>query len=195
MIAHLRGRVLSKHASMIVIECAGVGYGVVMSLTALAKVRTGEETAVHVHTHVGQDVLRLYGFLDVLEQRTFEVLIGISGVGPKLAMAVLSTLAPAELAEVVAAGRSADLVRIPGVGQKTAARLLLELRDRLAKIVTPAEPKVAGGIAEDDLASALVDLGFGASAAHRAAQQALRALPGEREIATLVREALRASTR
>lgn len=195
MIAHLRGKVVSKQASTVVIECGGVGYGVAMSLTALAKVRVGEDVGVHVYTHVGQDILRLYGFLDALEQRVFAVLIAISGVGPKLAMAVLSTLAPGELAAVVAGGRAADLVRIPGVGQKTAARLLLELRDRLPKVVAAAHPEQAAGVAADDLASALVDLGFSAAAAQRAAQHALRTLPNEQDVSTLVREALRASTR
>lgn len=193
MIASLKGVVAHKDASSAVIECGGVGYGVVMSLTSLSSLgAVGSEARLLIHTHVGQDVLRLYGFVDAEERRTFELLIGISGVGPRLALAVLSTFTSAELADVVGLHDTAALVRIPGVGKKTAERLALELKDRLV----PAKGATgkANGMLED-LKSALRNIGFANAIADRAAQDALTAHPEQTDVAILVREALRATTR
>lgn len=192
MIARLRGELVHKDASGAVVDCGGVGYGVAMSLSALARIGDlGKGVELLVYTHVTQESLRLFGFLEAEEKRLFEVLIGISGVGPKLALAVLSTMSPSELGDVVAREDARALVRIPGVGKKTAQRLLLELKDRLpaAEIVSPAV-----GL-RDDLESALVNLGFNAAAAAKATEVAMAGHPGEVDLASLVRAALRASTK
>lgn len=190
MIASLRGRVVHKDGSSAVIECAGVGYGVFMSLASLSRLGgVGSEAFVLVHTHLSQDALRLYGFADPSERDTFEVLIGTTGVGPKLALAILSTLGPDELAGIVGRGDKVALTRIPGVGAKKAERLLLELKGRL--------PEGRGGAVAGapslttDVVSALVNLGFAPDVAEKAARAAIEKNTGEQEIASLVRAALR----
>jgi len=193
VIASLRGRLVHKDAGGVIVECGGVGYGVAMSLSALERIGAlGGEVHLLTHTHVGQDVLRLYGFLEAGELRAFQILIGISGVGPKLALAILSTFNADELRGVVARADTRALVRVPGVGRKKAERLLLELKDRLP--VSDAAALPPGEVLRDDLTAALVDLGFTAAAADRAAADALAAAPGETDLAILVRSALRAST-
>jgi len=197
MIASLRGTLLDKTAEQAVIECAGVGYQVFMSLSSLSQLGpVGNEVVVLVYTHVTSETHRLYGFLEPAERRTFEVLISITRVGPKLAIAVLSAMSPGELADAVARGDAAAISGIPGVGKKTADRLLLELRDKLRStptttLGTAAKPSDTMG----DLVSALVNLGFKDSVAERAASQAMAGANGEGDLATLVREALRATTR
>ncbi len=194
MIASLRGTLVRKGTDGVVIECGGVGYGVAVSLASLQKLgREGAEAHLFVHTHLTQDALRLFGFVDPGEQEAFLVLIGTSGVGPKLALAILSTLSPAELADVVARADRAALTRIPGVGAKKAERLLVELKDRLTGLLLPGTSRA--GVVLSDLVSALVNLGFSAQIAERAARDALEADPEEQELATLVRAALRRTTR
>jgi Holliday junction DNA helicase RuvA len=166
-----------------------------MSLTSLARLGAeGSEVAVLVHTHVTQDAIRLFAFADSAERQAFNVLIGTTGVGPKLALAVLSALGPEELVDVVLRGDRGALTRIPGIGAKTADRLLLELKHRLpdrlaASTAAPGRGGVAG-----DLAAALVGLGFKPAHADEVARQALEQNPAERDLATLVRHALRATT-
>lgn len=195
MIASLKGRLLAKDTTGAVVEAGGVGYGVSMSLSSLARLgEAGDEVQLLVHTHLSQDALRLYGFADAAERAVFEILIATSGVGPRLALAILSTLCPAELQEVVARGDKGTLNRIPGVGPKKAERLLLELKDRLKGAAVPMRD--AGDQALfADLVSALANLGFKEALAEQAAKQALDAHPGEGELTVLVREALRATTR
>lgn len=192
MIASLRGRLARKGATDVVVDCGGVGYGVAMSLTALDRLGPeGSEVQLLVYTHVTAEILRLYGFLDATEKRFFEILIGISGVGPKLALALLSTLTTGELNEAVARADIKLLVRVPGVGRKTAERLVLELKDRLPKV----DVETLATDLRGDLQSALADLGFGAAAADKATDAVLGEHPGVTDIAVLVRAALRASTK
>ena len=154
------------------VEAAGVGYDVVISVPTFTELpATGAEVALHVHTHVREDALALYGFLRIEEKRLFERLISVSGVGPKLAMTILSGMPSA--AEIVAAIRNNDvarLTRIPGVGKKTAERLALELKDKLDSFgefgSMPA--KAAGSPLEEDAISALVNLGYQRPTAERA---------------------------
>jgi holliday junction DNA helicase RuvA len=189
VIASLRGRLLHKDAVSAVIECAGVGYGVAMSLTSLAKLGpVGGEVQVLVHTQLSQDALRLFGFGDASERQIFEVLISITGVGPKLALAILSSVSPDELSGIVSRADRVALTRIPGVGAKKAERLLLELKDRLPEPTSVSRPGRSTVLA--DVHSALVNLGFTPDVAEQAARQALAAQPDELEIATLVRAAL-----
>lgn len=196
MIERLRGVLVQRDAGGAVIECGGVGYGVAMSVGALARLGALQsEVVVLVHTHVAEDALRLFGFVDAAERAAFLTLLHTTGVGPRLALAILSTLSPAELAEAVRRGDKAMLTRIPGVGAKKAERLLVELRDRLGPAMA-GSVAVVGGSVHADLASALTNLGFAPPVAERAAQQVLRAAPphqqGPEHLPGLLRAALRA---
>ncbi len=170
MIAHLRGKLIEKHPGQAVVEAAGVGYDVVVSVPTFAALpAAGAEVALHIHTHVREDALALYGFLRKEEKQLFEKLISVSGVGPKLAMTILSGLPSA--GEIVSAIRGNDLARmtkIPGVGKKTAERLVLELKDKLDAFgVAPAKMAAASPL-EEDVLSALVNLGYQRPHAERA---------------------------
>ena len=197
MIANLRGVLLHKDGEGVVVDCGGVGYGVAMPLcclTGLGEERT--EVEILVHTHVTQDALRLYGFTRGLTREVFVALIGISGVGPRLALAILSMFSPEELRDIAERGDKGQLIRIPGVGAKKAAKLLLELKDRLPPM-SP-ESRAAGRSAPavfDDLVSALVNLGFKDGVAEDAGRRALEAEPNEENVALLVKAALRWTTR
>ena len=194
MIASLRGELIAKDVQGAVIECAGVGYAVGMSVPALSRLgAVGSPVQVLVHTQLSQDALRLFGFVDAHERDTFAILLGTSGVGPRLALAILSTLTPAELADVVAQGNKTALTRIPGVGPKKAERLLVELKGRFS---TPEGLTIHApqGSVLGDLLSALLNLGFAQPVAEQAARQAIDFNPGEMNLATLLRTALRATT-
>ena len=175
MIAHLRGKLISKHPGQAIVEAGGVGYDVVISVTTFTELpATGAEVALHVHTHVREDALALYGFMRADEKRLFERLISVSSVGPKLAMTILSGMPSA--AEIVGAIRSSDvgrLTKIPGVGKKTAERLALELKDKLDSFgVAPAKSAAASPL-EEDVLSALVNLGYQRPTAERAGAAAV----------------------
>jgi Holliday junction DNA helicase RuvA len=174
MIAFLRGRVLDKHPNRIVVDVNGVGYDVSVPLSTYYNVgEAGAEVALHVHTHVREDALQLFGFLTSLEQLLFERLINISGIGPKLAIAVLSGIETGELVASVQRADVARLTRIPGIGKKTAERIVLELKDRLADVAVSAgigatQPST-GDRLRDDLVSALENLGYHRPLAEKAA--------------------------
>ncbi len=191
MIASLRGTVRQKDLQQAVIECQGVGYGVAMSLSSLQSLPPeGQLAFVFVHTNFSQDALRLYGFVNSGERDTFLVLLSTPGVGPRLALTILSTLSPAELAAAVRDGDKAQLCAITGVGKKKAERLLIELCDRLPQVLPTALPLPS---LRHDLISALTNLGFAGPEAERLAQQAMAANAGEKELTALVRSALRTS--
>ena len=165
MIAFLRGRVLDKFPNRIILDVSGVGYEVHVPLSTYYEIgEVGSEVSLRVHTHVREDTLQLFGFLTPLEQLLFQRLIAISGIGPKLAVAVLSGIDSRELVVAVQRADVARLTRIPGVGKKTAERMVLELKDRL-KDVAPA-PEAEGAQAStgdrlrNDLISALENLGY-----------------------------------
>jgi Holliday junction DNA helicase RuvA len=165
MIAFLRGRVLEKHPNSVIVDVAGVGYNLAVPLSTFYTIGdAGAEITLRVHTHVREDQLALFGFATALELTVFERLIAISGIGPKLALAVLSGIEPRELVAAVQRDDVARLTRIPGVGKKTAERIIIELRDRLPKameaVAVGAPPPSPGDALRDDLASALVNLGY-----------------------------------
>jgi Holliday junction DNA helicase RuvA len=173
MIAFLRGRVLEKSPNRIIIDVNGVGYDLHVPLSTYYDIGdAGSDVSLRVHTHVREDALQLYGFLTPLELLVFERLIGISGIGPKLALAVLSGIGSRELVTAVQAADIARLTRIPGVGKKTAERIVLELKDRLGDV--PADPGAAGtprstgDRLRTDLISALENLGYHRPLAERA---------------------------
>ena len=194
MIARLRGTVVEKMPTRVVLEVGGVGYEVHVPLSSFSAVGdAGSDLTLHVHTHVREDVLQLFGFASPLEQTLFERLITVSGIGPRLALAVLSGLAPSELVQAIAGADLARLTSIPGVGRKTAERIVLELKDKLAGIGLPHAAGDAVGPRED-LVSALVNLGYHRPAAEKAVEQALKSAPGT-DFQQALRHALRTLTR
>ena len=175
MIAQIRGRLLRKEPQEAVVDVAGVGYRVAIPLSTFYRLgETGDEVTLLTHTHVREDTLALFGFLTAAEQALFERLIAVSGVGPKLAVSILSGI---EAPDLVLALRSSDvarLTRIPGVGKKTAERLVLELKDKMQGLAVAEEPApVPASTAKEDLVSALVHLGYSRPEAERGVERAL----------------------
>jgi len=173
MIAHLRGRILEKNPSRVILEAGGVGYEVTISVPSFSGLPSeGAEVSLYIHTHVREDTLALYGFLRREEKQLFERLISVSGIGPKLAITVLSGIASDALVTALRGNDLTALTRIPGVGKKTAERMVLELRDKLdglAAAPTPAPPMRM----EEDVISALVNLGYQRGSAEQAVKRAL----------------------
>ena len=199
MIAHLRGRILEKHPNRIVVDVNGVGYEVAVPLSTFYGLGdAGADVALRIHTHVREDALALYGFATVLEQDLFERLIGVSGIGPKLGLAVLSGIEPLDLIRAIEQADVARLTAIPGVGKKTSERIVLELKDRLPKTQVVA---VAAGYGDpeppllrDDLISALVNLGYHRPLAEKAVAAAVKVTPDggfERTLKQALRELAR----
>lgn len=193
MIAHLTGRILRKAPQETVLDVAGVGYRLQIPLSTFYRLgEPGDEAGLLVHTHVREDALLLFGFLTPQEHGIFQRLIEVSGVGPKLALNILSGI---EAAELVDALRSADvsrLTRVPGVGRKTAERLVLELKDKLPPAGEEARAPAAGGPSalKGDLVSALANLGYGRGEAERGVEKTLAGDP-EGRFEDLLRTALR----
>jgi holliday junction DNA helicase RuvA len=181
VIAHLRGRLFEKRPNRIVVDIGGVGYEVFVPLSTFYVLgEPGAEVALRVHTHVREDALALYGFGSSLEQDLFERLIGIGGIGPKLALAVLSGIEPLDLVRAIERGDIARLTSIPGVGKKTSERIVLELKDRLPRTTDQPEgpPSAPTSLTmRDDVLSALVNLGYHRPLAEKAVDAALRAAP------------------
>jgi holliday junction DNA helicase RuvA len=169
MIAHLRGTLLSKHPNQAIVEVHGVGYDVTISVATFSELSApGSEVALHIHTHVREDALSLYGFLRLPEKQLFEKLMTVSGIGPSLAIKILSGITATELVAAIRGGEVMRLTRIPGIGRKTAERMLLELKDKMP-VTEPAEPSVAATTpVEEDVLSALVNLGYQRGAAEKA---------------------------
>ncbi|HTT19479.1 MAG TPA: Holliday junction branch migration protein RuvA [Candidatus Sulfotelmatobacter sp.] len=176
MIAHLRGKLLAKHPNQAVVETAGVGYDVTISVPTFSDLPgVGAEVALHIHTHVREDVIALYGFLRPAEKVLFEKLITVSGIGPKLAITILSGMAADEMVGAIRGNDLARLTRIPGIGRKTAERMVLELRDKLPEAV-PAITTTVTAVTptQEDVVSALVNLGYQRAAAEKALESSLK---------------------
>jgi Holliday junction DNA helicase RuvA len=196
VIAHLRGRIFEKQPNRVVVDVDGVGYQVFVPLSTFYVVgEPGGEIALRIYTHVREDALALYGFATVLEQDLFERLIGVSGIGPKLALSVLSGIEPLDLVQAIDRGDVGRLTGIPGVGKKTSERIVLELKDRLPRIartaagaaISDAEP----ALLRDDLLSALANLGYHRPLAEKAVASALKTAPNagfERTLKQALRE-------
>jgi holliday junction DNA helicase RuvA len=185
MIAFLRGKLLEKHPNQIIVDTAGVGYDVVIPISTFSALPdTGAEVALRIHTHVREDALALFGFFTLEEKALFERLISVSGIGPTLAIKILSGLATATIIDAIRGGHVEQLVRIPGVGKKTAERMVLELKDKLEGLgsgsapagVSPRAEPALGDI-EQDVLSALVNLGCNRASAEAAVRKAKAAAP------------------
>jgi Holliday junction DNA helicase RuvA len=198
VIAHLHGRILEKQPNRIVVDVSGVGYDVSVPLSTFYGLgEPGSDIALRIHTHVREDALLLYGFATHVEQQLFERLISISGIGPKVALAVLSGIEPPDLIRAIERGDLARLTAIPGVGKKTSERIVLELKDRLPRL----QPAVAAeGVSvepsalRDDVLSALINLGYHRPLAEKAVESAIKATPDgdfERTLKQALRELAR----
>jgi len=200
MIAFLRGRVHDKQPNRVTIDVGGVGYDVHVPLSTFYHLGDeGAEISLRVHTHVREDALQLYGFLTDLERQLFERLIGISGIGPKLAIVALSGMDTRDLVAAVQRADVARLTTIPGIGKKTAERIVLELKDRLAQVaVPPASGAAAAATSADqlraDLLSALLNLGYHRQQAEKAIDSTVTSNPNasfEHAVRAALRELMR----
>jgi Holliday junction DNA helicase RuvA len=197
VIGGLRGRLAAKSTERLIVDVGGVGYEVSVPLSTFTELpEEGDTVALYTHTHVREDAIVLYGFLTTLERDVFRMLIGVSGVGPKAALNLLSGLSAPDLVRSIVDGRAAAIVAIPGVGKKTAERLIVDLRDRMLKLDTPAHPGAPGGSREaaqrgdDDVLSALTNLGYRPAQAEKAIAAAREGNPGA-PIEAILRECLR----
>jgi len=175
MIAHVRGKLLVKHPNRAVVETGGVGYDISISVPTFSDLPTlGSEVALHIYTHVREDVIALYGFLKSDEKELFEKLITVSGIGPKLAVTILSGMAAEEMTGAIRTSDIARLTRIPGVGKKTAERMVVELRDKLPETTAGGPMAPIRTAVEEDVVSALLNLGYQRPAAEQALTSAAK---------------------
>lgn len=188
MIARLVGRLAQKSPEALIVDVHGVGYRVLVSLTAFAALPAqGAEVELAIHTHLRENALELFGFVSADEKALFTALITVSGVGPRMALNILSGLPAADLRDALAAGNVARLVAIPGIGKRTAERLIVELQDRARKLAV-ATPAGSGSPLDGEAVSALVNLGYRAAEAERAVRGVSAA--GATDLAEVIRRAL-----
>ena len=198
MIAHIQGLLHFKSPEYLVIDVDGIGYQVHVPLSTFYDLpQVGNTVSLHIHTHVREDALQLYGFQSPEEKALFVRLMSISGIGPRLAVNILSGISPAELVESLGHNNLARLISIPGVGRKTAERIMLELRDKLTALAPSHDATAPAKIAADeamneDALSALLNLGYKKGVAQQAIENARKRLEGEVTLETLLKESLRA---
>ena len=197
MIAHLRGTLLEKHPNTVIVDVQGVGYEVAIPVSAFSSLpEKGGTVSLHIHTHVREDALTLFGFMSPADKALFEKLIAVSGIGPSVAIKTLSGMTGADLVNAIRAGAIEQLVRIPGVGKKTAERMVLELRDKLDLAGVPeraaatAAPKSAFSSTEEDVISALMNFGANRPSAEAAVNKA-RSASEPNDFDSLFRRALK----
>jgi len=192
LIAHLSGRLLRKSPQAVVIDVAGVGYRAVIPVSTFYRLgEEGSPVSLRIHTHVREDTLALFGFASAAEHDLFERLIDVAGVGPRLAVNILSGIEADDLVEALRSSDVARLVRVPGVGRKTAERLVVELKDKMPAAPAPGEPAAVPGTPKEDLLSALANLGYSRGEAERGVDRALRE-DGTGRFEDLLRRALQA---
>jgi Holliday junction DNA helicase RuvA len=184
LIAHITGKLIHKQPNAVIVDVGGVGYELTVPLSTFYDLgEAGTEVSLRVHTHVREDALQLFGFRTEREKKLFLLLVTVSGIGPKLAVTVLSGLSAEELVQAIRAGNLAKLVGIPGVGKKTAERMLLELKDKAAAILPPGLEEPSGTVAQtgdamrEDVISALVNLGYQKAQAEKAVAAVLKDSP------------------
>jgi len=202
MIAHLNGNLLAKHATTVILEVGGVGYEVTIPLSTFYELEdAGSQVRLHIYTHVREDALQLYGFKSIRERELFLRLISVSGIGPKLAISMIGIMSADEIIASIRTNNLARLTSIPGVGKKTAERLVIELRDKIAALSSPAleEAFAAQGhrgaatsedALRDDALSALVNLGYQKAAAEKAITAAMQE-GSELSVESILRRSLR----
>lgn len=193
MIAHLRGTLAHKTATHVIIDVQGVGYGLAVPLSTFYRLpETGQPVSLNVHTHVKEDAIQLFGFLTPQEKEVFQIMISVSGIGPRLALNILSGISAEDLGQAIATQNLAKLTGIPGVGKKTAERIVFELRDKIIDILG----KVSAPSAEhepvtDDALSALLNLGYKRAVAKNAVDAVMRELGETPSLEVVLTEALK----
>ena len=198
MIACLRGEILFKSPEKLILDVGGVGYEVFFPESSHSRLpEIGQETFLHIHTHVREDMLMLYGFLDLLEKETFLILLGVSGVGPRVALSILSGISPAEFCRAISSEDLPRLTSLSGIGKKKAERLCLELKDKVHFIPVIEDVAMSVAVTEqpeehfvDDVVSALVNLGYPRTSAEQAVQTAC-----QQEFSSSLEELLRLALR
>ena len=189
MIAHLRGRLIAKHPNQAVVEAAGVGYDVTITVPTFSDLPAlGSEVALHIRTHVRDDAITLFGFFRVDEKQLFEKLITVSGIGPKLAITILSGMPTSDMVGAIRGDDVARLTRIPGIGKKTAERMCVELRDKLDAFGAPQTATPVSAM-EEDVISALTNLGYQRALAVKCVERAVASV-GRENFDTIFRAAL-----
>jgi holliday junction DNA helicase RuvA len=197
MIGHLRGQLISKKPNAVILDVQGVGYEVHIPLTSFYELpNEGSEVALNIHTHVREDALILFGFHSQREKNFFLKLISISGIGPKLAISILSGAQVEELAQAIADGNLSRLTSIPGIGRKTAERLVLELKSQITPFLVSEQVESCRDVAklstlEEDILSALVNLGYPRNSAEKALATVIRSAECERTFEDVLRNTLR----
>jgi len=194
MIAWLSGRLRHKATDHLIIDVAGVGYQVSVPLSTSCGIPDdGEDVSLHIHTHLREDSLSLFGFLTEAEKNMFLLLLGVSGIGPKLALAILSSLSVQDLSHAIQASDDSRLCMIPGIGKKTAARMVLELKDKMKLVVPSILPSLSGSAVlsddSEDVISALVNLGYKRPQSEETVRKIRHARP-DLGVEELIREAL-----
>ena len=198
MIASLRGVLLEKHPNQVIVDVQGVGYDVTIPVSTFSRLHdVGGEVNLKIHTHVREDALQLFGFLTQNEKLLFEKLTGVSGIGPKLAITVLSGLPVGDLVGAIRGGAIDVLVKVPGIGKKTAERMVLELKDKLELLgampssLTPSKPKSSFSQAEEDVISALINFGSNRASSEAAVLKAKQEGASGDDFESLFRRALK----
>jgi len=198
MIAHLSGKLLSKQPNQVIVDVNGVGYEVHVPLSTFYELgEVGSPVQLRIYTHVREDTIALFGFKSANEKLMFEQVTSISGIGPKLGITILSGMPVDELVAAIRQSNLARLTSIPGIGKKTAERLVVELRDKLAKTVPTGEQAAAQGVSQpqEDVISALVNLGYAKASAEKAVQTVVSTSKAEPAFEELLRTALRQLSR
>jgi len=193
VIASLRGKVLVRNGSRIIVDVHGVGYDVWVSLPTLDALNGDDEVLLHIYTALRENSLELFGFAKAEEKRVFEILLGVSGIGPRLALNIVSGISPGRFRDAVLQGDAGRLTAIPGIGRKVAERLLVELKEKIKKLpFEDSSPTTSlPGRIEDDLVSSLVNLGYKERQARPVARAALAGAGPEISLTDAVRLALR----
>jgi Holliday junction DNA helicase RuvA len=192
MIGFLKGRLLHSAPTALVLDVGGVGYRVQVPMSTYYEIErsASEELGLYIHTHVREDAIELYGFWTEREQHIFEKLIAVSGIGPKLARVILSGMAPTDLLAALSTGDTVRLATIPGIGKKTAERMVLELRDKVQELAADLPERARAVSDDDDLVMALINLGYRENAARRSVVETRDANP-DAAVHELLRLALR----
>ena len=196
MIASLAGRLAAKHPGGVIIDVQGVGYDVLIPLSTYYRLPDPEQpVSLTIHTHVREDAIQLFGFSTSREKDAFLMLLGVSGIGPKLALSVISSLSVDDLAAAIRNDDQKTLASVPGIGKKSAARLVLELTDKVEKLGAAAGPRAAkadepSGKLMDDALSALVNLGYKSADVKDVIKQVLAGRNGDTPLQDLIRAAL-----
>ncbi len=189
MIAQIKGKIIAKHPTAVVIDVQGIGFELNITTTTFEAIGDAKEISLHTYLHVKEDSLTLYGFATSAEKEMFKLLIGISGIGPKLAQSILSGIQIEDLKNAISQGNVSRIVAIPGIGKKTAERLLVELRDKMERIEGAAESTEPYSSVKADATLALVSLGYNQRQAEKIVSGILAAEP-DISIEDLIRKAL-----